>query len=264
LTILNFLRGAFRLLGVAAIISGNLMPIIVGVVFFQKDLAWTLRQRQRIARQLVWLLNIKIHLSGAPTDGNFLFIGNHRSYIDPVVAAVSVAFMPVAKAEVAKWPLIGWAARITGVLYVKRENKQSRADTRTAIRRALLEGSPILIYPEGTTSAGNLTLPFRVSAFQVAAELRIPVVPIAIEYGESADAWTGNDTFIPHFMRTFSKPKMAVWIDFGAPILDANWEQLLVKTQAEIDAKVIDFQQFMPKNAFYTEGSLNAENYKFN
>lgn len=244
MTILNFLRGAFRLLGIVAIIVGNIIPIIMGVVFLQKDLAWTLRQRQRIARQLVWLLNIKIHLSGAPTDGNFLFIGNHRSYIDPVVAAVSVAFMPVAKAEVAKWPLIGWASRITGVLYVKRENKQSRADTRTAIRKALLEGAPVLIYPEGTTSTAHLTLPFRVSAFQVAAELRVPVVTIAIEYGDITDAWTGNDTFIPHFMRTFSKAKMDVWIDFGAPILDADWEQLLAKTQTAIDAKVADFQQF--------------------
>jgi lyso-ornithine lipid O-acyltransferase len=209
-------------------------------------LAWTLRQRQRIARQLVWLLNIKIHLSGAPSDGNFLFIGNHRSYVDPVVAAVSVAFMPVAKAEVGKWPLIGWAARITGIVYVKRENKQSRADTRIAIKKALLEGAPVLIYPEGTTSATHLTLPFRVSAFQVAAELRI--VPIAVEYADASDAWTGNDTFIPHFMRTFGKPKTTVWIDFGAPILDAHWEQLLAKTQAAIDAKVADFQQFKAKN----------------
>ena len=248
MTILNFFRGAFRLLGMVAIIVGNIIPIIVGVVFLQKDLAWRLRQRQRIARHLVWLLNIKIYLSGAPSDGNFLFIGNHRSYIDPVAAAVSVAFMPVAKAEVGKWPLIGWAARITGIVYVKRENKQSRADTRIAIKKALLEGSPVLIYPEGTTSAAHITLPFRVSAFQVAAELRIPVVPIAIEYADTADAWTGNDTFIPHFMRTFGKAKMAVWIDFGAPILDANWEQLLEKTQTSIDAKVADFQQFKAEN----------------
>jgi lyso-ornithine lipid O-acyltransferase len=235
LIILNFLRGAFRLIGIAAVIGGNLIPIIIGVVLFKKNLTWTIRQRQRIARHLVWFLNIKIHPSGTPIDGNFLFIGNHRSYIDPVIAACSVAFMPVAKAEVAGWPLIGWGAKITGIVYVKRENKQSRADTRAAVREALSAGSPVLIYAEGTTSSGTATLSFRVSTFQVAAELGISVVPISIEYGNKSDYWVGNDTFIPHFLRTFGKHQIDVWIDFGTPISDADWEQLLAKTQAVID-----------------------------
>lgn len=243
MTILNTLRGGFRLIGIALIIIGNLIPIIIGVVLFQKKLDWTLRQRQRIARHLVWFLNIKIRTSGTPKDGNFLFIGNHRTYLDPVVSAVSVAFMPVAKAEVANWPLFGSGARITGILYVKREDKQSRADTRAAIRTALAAGNPILIYPEGTTSTAPQTLPFRQSAFKVAAELGIGVVPISIEYADKEAYWTGKDTFIPHILKIFGKSKLDVWIDFGAPIFDQNWEQLLVKTQATIDAQLLDFQQ---------------------
>jgi lyso-ornithine lipid O-acyltransferase len=225
------------------IIGGNLIPVVIGVVFFKKELTWTIRQRQRIARHLVWFLNIKIHRTGTPIDGNFLFIGNHRSYIDPVVAAISVAFMPVAKAEVGNWALIGWGARMTGIIYVKRENKQSRTDTRAAVREALLKGSPVLIYPEGTTNAGNLTLPFRVSTFQAAAELGIPVVPMTIEYGDKADYWVGKDTFIPHFLKTFGKQKTEAWIDFGTPISNNDWEQLLAQTQATIDAKMSDFRQ---------------------
>ena len=219
---LNSLRGIVRGIGVICVITLNLIPIIVGVVFFKKKLAWTLRQRQRIARQIAWVANIKIHISGTPTDGNFLFIGNHRSYADPIIASVAVAFLPVAKAEVEKWPLIGWGAEITGVLYVKRENKQSRADTRTAIREGLKAGDPVLIYPEGTTSNTLSTLPFRASAFQVAAELGVPVVPITLHYGDPEDNWGGKESFITHFLHTFSKPEMNVWIDFGTPILDTT------------------------------------------
>jgi lyso-ornithine lipid O-acyltransferase len=243
LAIFNSIRGVFRGIGIGLIISIHLIPIIIGVVFFKKKLAWTLRQRQRIARHLVWFLNIKIQESGTPIDGNFLFISNHRSYADPIIAACSVAFMPVAKAEVANWPLIGWGARITGVLYVKRENKQSRADTRTAIREGLKAGDPVLIYPEGTTGSGFLTLPFRVSAFQVAAELGISVVPITLHYGDPEDSWGGKESFVKHFLHTFSKPKMNVWIDFGAPISDEDWEQLLAKTQNAINAKLVELQE---------------------
>jgi lyso-ornithine lipid O-acyltransferase len=243
LTIINPFRGTFRLIGIAVIIIGNLIPIIIGVAFFQKKLDWTLRQRQRIARHLVWFLNIKIRTSGTPQDGNFLFIGNHRTYLDPVVAAVSVAFMPVAKAEVANWPLFGSGARITGVVYVKREDKESRANTRMAIRTALAAGDPILIYPEGTTSENARTLPFRQSAFQVAAELGIGVVPITVEYADKEAYWTGSDTFIPHILKIFGKPRLDVWIHFGTPIFDTNWEQLLAKTQTFIDAQLLDFQE---------------------
>jgi lyso-ornithine lipid O-acyltransferase len=240
---LNTLRGIGRGIGVVLVIALNLIPIIIGVVFFKKKLAWTLRQRQRIARQIAWVGNIKIHISGTPTDGNFLFIGNHRSYADPIIAAVAVAFLPVAKAEVEKWPLIGWGAKITGVLYVKRENKQSRADTRMAIREGLKAGDPVLIYPEGTTSGDPQTLPFRASAFQVAAELNVPVVPITLHYGDPEDNWSGTESFIVHFLHTFSKPEMNVWIDFGTPILDANWESLLAKTQVAIDEKMVELHE---------------------
>ena len=236
------LRGIFRGIGIGVIIAVDLIPIIIGVVFFKKQLAWTLRKRQGIARHLVRFLNIKIHLSGTPVDGNFLFIGNHQSYADPIVAATALAFMPVAKAEVADWPLVGWGARITGILYVKRENKQSRADTRAAIRTALMQGDPVLIYPEGTTTGGIATLPFRVSAFQVAAELGISVVPITINYGRSADKWGGKESFVTHFLKTFGNSKMDVWMDVGTPIADADWEQLLAKTQTVIDAKLMELQ----------------------
>jgi lyso-ornithine lipid O-acyltransferase len=240
LAILSTFRAIFRGIGIGVIIAVHLIPIIIGVVVFKQKLAWTLRQRQRIARHLTWFLNVEIHLSGTPIDGNYLFISNHRSYADPIVTAGFAAFMPVAKAEVADWPLIGWGAKITGVLYVKRENKQSRADTRMAIREGLKAGDPVLIYPEGTTSSDKLTLPFRASAFQVAAELGVSVVPITLFYGDPEDSWGGKESFVTHFLNTFGKPKMNVWVDFGAPISDTDWEQLLAKTQKAINEKLVE------------------------
>ena len=235
--------GVVRLLGIAGIISVYLIPIIIGVLFFKKDLMWTVRQRQKIGRALIHWLRIKIHMSGVPQDGNYLFIGNHRSYIDPVVAAYFVAFMPVAKAEVSSWPLIGFGAKITGIVYVKREEKNSRADTRTAVREALKKGYPVLIYPEGTTTDEHKTRPFRAGTFQIAAEENVPVVPISIEYGDKTATWIGKDTFIPHFIRCFSHWQMDVFIHFGEPIFEKEGESLMVKTQEAIDNQLIIFKQ---------------------
>lgn len=235
--------GIIRLLGMAAIIFGYLIPIIIGVLVFKKDLMWTLKRRQNIGRALVRWLNVRIHVSGVPQDGNFLFIGNHRSYADPVIAACSVTFMPVAKAEVSRWPLIGFGAKITGIVYVKREDKNSRADTRTAIREALKDGFPVLIYPEGSTTDAPKTRPFRVGTFQIAAEEGIAVVPVTIEYGEKADAWIGADTFIPHFIQCFGKWQTEAFIHFGEPILEQDGEILMKTTQSKIDAQMAVFKE---------------------
>lgn len=234
--------GIVRLLGMAAIIFGYLIPIIIGVLVFKKDLMWTLRRRQNIGRALIRWLNVHIRMSGVPQDGSFLFIGNHRSYADPVIAAYYVTFMPVAKAEVSSWPLIGFGAKITGIVYVKREDKNSRADTRTAIREALKNGYPVLIYPEGSTTDEPKTRPFRVGTFQIAAEEGVPVVPITIEYGEKTDAWIGKDTFIPHFIRCFGKWRTDAYIHFGEPISERDGEVLMTRTQTAIDTQLTKFQ----------------------
>lgn len=239
--------GIARLLGFLGVVFVYLIPITVGVVFFKRDLMWTLRRRQSIARALMRLLNIKIHKTGNAQDGAFLFVSNHRSYADPAVTACYVAFMPIAKAEVSKWPLVGFGAKITGVVYVKREDKNSRADTRTAVRNALRGKKPILIYPEGTTTDAAKTGPFRIGTFQIAAEEGIPVVPITIEYGLPTDAWINADTFIPHFIECFGKWQTEAFIHFGEPILETDETLLMEKTQRAIDAQLIDFQLFKVK-----------------
>ncbi|MCW5923914.1 MAG: 1-acyl-sn-glycerol-3-phosphate acyltransferase [Saprospiraceae bacterium] len=232
----------FRLFGMAAIIFGHLVPVLIGRALLGKDVWWAVRRRQMIARDLMRFLKIKVTTTGAPRVGNFLYISNHRSYIDPVPVADLVPFVPIAKAEVGRWPLIGWAARMTGIFYVKRHDKSSRAGTREAAREVLKTGGAVLVYPEGTTSAVGTTLPFRPGTFGMAADLGVGVVPIAIEYANASDAWVGADTFIPHFLRCFSKPETHVWLHFFPPIFEADASILLETTQRLIDEQLLIWQ----------------------
>jgi lyso-ornithine lipid O-acyltransferase len=236
---MSYLLATIRFIGMALIITGYLVPIMLGVAFFGKDIAWAMRMRQRIAGSLVWFLGIKITQTGTPRNGNYLFISNHQSYVDPVVTACFVTFMPVAKAEVSKWPIIGFGAKVTGILFVKREDKTSRSDTRTSVREALKNGAPILIYPEGTTTKESKTLPFRAGTFQIAAEEGISVIPIAVRYTRQSDAWVGNDTFVPHFFRTFGHWTSPVFIHFCEPISSNDTDELVQQTQIAIDTALV-------------------------
>lgn len=233
---------AIRLLGMILMIAAVLSVILVGAGLGLGGRFWAMRMRRWVFRRVIWWLRIRIKVSGVPREGNYLYISNHQSYIDPIAVICQVLVMPVAKAEVAHWPLIGFGARATGILFVKREDKNSRADTRQAIRQALKDGWPILIYPEGTSTDQEKTLPFRPGAFQVAAEEGIGVVPIAIRYGRSADAWIGDDTFIRHFFATFGHWSTDVFLHFGEPIFESDPAILLEKTQNYIDAQLATVQ----------------------
>ncbi len=179
-----------------------------------------------------------------PPKGRHIFVGNHRSYLDPAVVLRDVEALPVAKAEVADWPLIGYGAKVTGIMFVKRDSKTSRASTLDAMRKTLQMGFPVLVYPEGTTHTMPHTMEFRGGGFGLAVKEQVPVVPMAIEYFDMRDAWVGDDTFISHFMRCFGKKRTYIKIRYGQALPPGNNpSELLASTQAWVNRSLAELRQ---------------------
>jgi 1-acyl-sn-glycerol-3-phosphate acyltransferase len=194
----------------------------------------------RVRRQ--WLnhipraMGLQLKVIGTPAQQPCLFVGNHISYVDPICVLMYVDANVVAKAEVKRWPLVGYGAHLVGTLFVKREEKSSRHETALAIQTALQNKDSILVYPEGTTTAGPGTLPFKPRSFDAAQLAAVPVQPIAIIYDSSAVAFIGKDTFLPHFFRMFRMKKITGRIAFGPLLYGENTaaqaEEWINRTQA--------------------------------
>jgi 1-acyl-sn-glycerol-3-phosphate acyltransferase len=163
-------------------------------------------------------LGLRMKVEGVPYHGTCLYVGNHITYIDPIVVLMHVDANVVAKAEIAKWPLVGLSANIVGTIFVKREEKSSREEAAKAISDALHHGKSILVFPEGTTSAGPGTIPFRRRSFDAAFIAGVPVQPIALWYENPKVAYIGDDTFLPHFFRLFRMKHLRGRVVFG-PLL---------------------------------------------
>lgn len=163
-------------------------------------------------------LGLRMQLEGIPFQGPCLYVGNHIAYIDPAVVLTYVDASVVAKAEVSRWPLVGLGAHIVGTIFVQRDEKSSREEAARAISDALHNGKSILVFPEGTTSAGPKTIPFRPRSFDAAFIAGVPVQPIAIWYQSPDVAYIGDDTFIPHFFRLFRMKHIYGTVVFG-PLL---------------------------------------------
>lgn len=157
-------------------------------------------------RELCRIHAIEVDVRGMFPDRPCVLVANHLSYLDPLVILSQKPAAPIAKAEVAEWPVIGPAARALGVNFVDRGSIPRRA---VALRRAiaaLRAGVCVLNFPEGTTTRGNHLLPFHRGIFGAAMLAEVPVVPIALSYDHGGLAWTGNASFLPHYWRFSTLP----------------------------------------------------------
>jgi lyso-ornithine lipid O-acyltransferase len=159
-----------------------------------------------------------VELEGELPRGPAVLVANHLSYLDVIALLPLVPALPVCKGEVGSWPVLGPGARATGVLLVDRACAWSGA---RALRRALAAlrgGACVLNFPEGTTTAGDQVLPFRRGIFGAARLAGIPVVPIALSYPDPDAPWIGDQTFVPHYLRTAAKERVHVRVAIGEPL----------------------------------------------
>ncbi|MCC6157900.1 MAG: 1-acyl-sn-glycerol-3-phosphate acyltransferase [Deltaproteobacteria bacterium] len=180
-------------------------------------------------------IGVEIETRGAPPDRSALLVANHVSYIDIAVIGSRVAACFLAKTEVARWPVIGWAARLSNAIFVERERPDSRRRSLVEIETTIRSGVNVVVFPEGTTSAGPTTLPFRPGSFALAARAGLVVVPVAIRYEDPGDAWVGDDTFVAHFLRQLGKRRVRVSVSFGPALSGSSGEDLCRAAQNWID-----------------------------
>lgn len=217
-----------------------LFIVIRGILGF--DLKGAIAHRQRLGRGIIKINGVQREVTGTVPEGNYLFISNHRTYFDPVLQCPEAAFIPVVMNEVASWPILGHGIKLTGVVYVKRENKSSREATREAIAKSIDEGYSVIVYAEGGTNDQPTTKLFREGSFRIAAEKGIPILPMAVDYKDQSFYWTSKYSFVGHVIATFSK-KMITKVSFGKPITGTDSKALLEQTQSWIDGELIRFRE---------------------
>ncbi len=219
--------------------------LLIGLFYQSKEkkLERGILLRRFIIRVLHPILGSKITVYGKEPVESGLIVSNHRSYFDAIVILKNILASPIGKKEVASWPLIGNVCKTTGVIFVNRENKASRDQTLKDINSVLENGFSIYNTPEGTTHIKPTTIDFKPGAFNIAAALGVPVTPVAIDYKNMDDAWVGNDTFVPHFLKCFSKWRTEVKVSYLEPIVSDNAEELIFLSKKQIDLELIRFRK---------------------
>lgn len=237
---MSFLKYIFG--GIRALIAILSFPIIalgfpIGRIFTKDKSVIAGKVRSAWIEMFVLLCGIRINLKSEVPDVKGIFVGNHSAFLDPVIICRYVVSSPMSKAEVKNYPIIGWGAELTGVIWVQRDKKTSRYLAKQAMEEAVLKGKSVVLFPEGTTSTPYTMLPFKNGAFEVAAKTGVPIVPLFIEYGDTSDFWRRGQGFLNHGFIMLGKLFTKVNITFGEPIYSENSEELKSHTFNWIEEK---------------------------
>jgi len=171
------------------------------------------------SRILLVALGIRLHVHRDPaakpiaaTRGALLLM-NHISWVDVFVIAAVTPARFVAKAEVARWPLLGRFAASVGTVYVERGRRHAIAHVNHTVAQRLRLGQSIGIFPEGTTTDGSRLLRFHANLVQAALEAGAPVIPLGLQYRQdgqpsTAAAFIGDMNLVQSIWRIVLAPRL--------------------------------------------------------
>jgi len=168
---------------------------------------------QVVFKIILFITGAKITVKGQeniPTDRSVLYIANHRSYFDIIIAYTLVPTLTgfIAKKETAKVPLLkNWMDNVN-CLFLDRDDIKQGLQTILTACDYVKSGISIFIFPEGTRNKNkDEFLPFKGGSFKIATKSGCEIVPVSINNSEGI--------FEAHFPRI---TRANVIIEFGKPI----------------------------------------------
>ena len=113
---------------------------------------------------------------------SYVFVSNHQSMFDVwlIYGWLPVIFKWLMKAELRRVPFVGIACKAAGHIFVDRKNPKAAIESMEDIKKQLKDGVCTVIFPEGTRTKDGQVGRFKRGAFQIALDLKLPIIPISL------------------------------------------------------------------------------------
>lgn len=179
------------------------------------------------------LIGLRLRTRGTRMKGAGAVVANHSSWLDILVLNAPKRIYFVSKDEVAGWPGIGWLARATGTVFIKRDRKEAARQIET-FRHRLALGHRLLFFPEGTSTDGRRVLSFKTTLFaaffhnDLRDVMRIQPVSVVYRAPKGRDdrfyGWWGDMDLGPHLLTVLAaRPQGSVELVYHTPVNVADF-----------------------------------------
>jgi 1-acyl-sn-glycerol-3-phosphate acyltransferase len=161
------------------------VPATILAMFLPGTSNLIIRSGRLWSRSLLWASGARVTYHGlerATTANPCIYIANHQSVVD---IWVMFSFIPettrfVAKQELFRIPMFGWALAASGCIPINRGSRTEAIQSLKIAAEKIREGRSVVLYPEGRRSCDGTLQAFKKGAFHLALEAGVPVVPVAI------------------------------------------------------------------------------------
>jgi len=175
--------------------------LLIGSLFKRQN--WIYWWANSSARTWLRLSGVKVKVTGGELldpKQPYVFVSNHWSYLDaaPLFAYTGRRMGMVAKKELLKAPILGYAMGFVNVIAIDRSNRERAVETLQIATDRLRSGISFGVCPEGTRARPGEMLPFKKGAFHMAVQAVVPIVPIALKNSDvlmgkgTGEAWPGT------------------------------------------------------------------------
>jgi len=191
------------------------------------------------------IFNVHIEAEGTPPKPPFFIVSNHLSYLDIIPLYLHLKGTFVAKKEVRHWPVLGPMVKSVGVIFVDRNRRKDVTRVNELLTNVLHKHQGLILFPEGTSSAGSTVLPFHSSLLKLPAASGMPVHVVSLYY-ETAEGdqpardsvcfYGARESFASHIIKFSKTTKVICKIRFGdTPVQSDDRKILAVKLREEVN-----------------------------
>ncbi|MCF7806010.1 MAG: 1-acyl-sn-glycerol-3-phosphate acyltransferase [Candidatus Marinimicrobia bacterium] len=179
---------------------------------------------------LLFVNGVSISVTGLEQlqdNRQYVFMANHQSALDIPAIFVALPFQVrmMAKKELFRIPVFGWALSLGGYIKIDRENRdRAISSLQAAAERVVRRSESVVVFPEGTRSVSGKLNRFKKGGFMFALDTGYPVVPVTID---------GARDRTPHKELIIYPGKIAVTIGEPIPLEEysaENRDELIART----------------------------------
>lgn len=113
---------------------------------------------------------------------SYIVVPNHQSLYDIflIYGWLGLDIKWVMKKELRKIPGVGFGSAKVGHIFLDRSNQRAALQSLNEAKKKLVNGTCVVIFPEGTRSKSGEIGSFKRGAFKLAMDIGLPILPVTI------------------------------------------------------------------------------------